>query len=434
VEQRGEDLRLAYVALTRARHQAVIWWAPSRDSRHSPLARLLWNRDEAGNVAAEGAGAPPTDAAADVRFDALAAQVPGRISVERATLGLAAAWSPPLAVVPELRAASFERELDLRWRRTSYSDITAQAHDPLVTSEPERPMLADEPTGATPAPATGAGQPELDRLSPLGTLPVGVEFGTFVHSVLEATDFAAPDLEAELRERVLGASSRRAVQLGDPAVAVAGLRDALETPLGSLVDDVRLRDLVRGDRLDELEFELPLAGGDDPTGRLTLTAIAGVLREHLAPGDPMAQYATRLEDPALRASVRGFLTGSIDLVMRLPGPRFAIVDYKTNWLGPADEPLTLRSYAPAALVAEMQRAHYGLQALLYTVALHRYLRWRMPAYDPECHLAAVLYLFVRGMAGADTPVLDGARCGVFAWRPPAALVQALSDVLDGAPA
>ena len=60
--------------------------------------------------------------------------------------------------------------------------------------------------------------------------------------------------------------------------------------------------------------------------------------------------------------------------MRLPGPRFAIVDYKTNWLGAADEPLTLGCYAPAALAAEMQRAHYGLQALLYTVALHRYLR------------------------------------------------------------
>ena len=78
----------------------------------------------------------------------------------------------------------------------------------------------------------------------------------------------------------------------------------------------------------------------------------------------------------------------------------------------------------------MSRAHYGLQALLYTVALHRYLRWRLPGYDPSEHLAGVLYLFLRGMAGADTPVLDGTPCGVFAWRPPAALVRALSDVLD----
>ena len=78
----------------------------------------------------------------------------------------------------------------------------------------------------------------------------------------------------------------------------------------------------------------------------------------------------------------------------------------------------------------MSRAHYGLQALLYTVALHRYLRWRMPGYAPEQHLAGVLYLFVRGLAGPTTPTLDGAPYGVFGWRPPGAAVAALSDVLD----
>ena len=51
----------------------------------------------------------------------------------------------------------------------------------------------------------------------------------------------------------------------------------------------------------------------------------------------------------------------------------------------------------------MQHAHYVLQALLYTVALHRYLRWRLPGYDPERNLAGVLYLFLRGMVGPDTP-------------------------------
>jgi exodeoxyribonuclease V beta subunit len=78
----------------------------------------------------------------------------------------------------------------------------------------------------------------------------------------------------------------------------------------------------------------------------------------------------------------------------------------------------------------MQRMHYVLQALLYTVAAHRYLRWRLAGYDPAVHLAGVLYLFVRGMTGADTPVVDGVPCGVFAWRPPDALVLELSDLFD----
>ena len=68
------------------------------------------------------------------------------------------------------------------------------------------------------------------------------------------------------------------------------------------------------------------------------------------------------------------------------------------------------------------------------MALHRYLRWRLPDHDPERDLGGVLYLFLRGMTGADVPRVDGQPCGVFAWQPPAALVVGLSDVLDrGAP-
>jgi exodeoxyribonuclease V beta subunit len=433
VEQRGEDLRLAYVALTRGQHQAVIWWVGSRDSRNSPLARLLFAKD-GGDVAAYGSSTP-TDETAARRFEELAEQAPGRISIERSTLATPPTWTPPLDRPVDLRAAQFDRQLDLNWRRTSYTDITAEAHEPVVASEPEQPGLSDEPE----APTTVSGedahgstgeQPGLDRLSPMAALPVGVRFGSFVHSVLEATDFAAVDLDAELSEQVAAFATRWSLDPDHHAAAAAGLRAAIETPLGATVEGIRLREVARRARLDELEFELPLVGGDDPTGRLTLDAIAGVLNEHLPAGDQMAAYAARLDDPALRASVRGFLTGSIDLVIRLPGPRFAVVDYKTNWLGPADEPLTLRRYGPASLGAEMNRAQYGLQALLYTVALHRYLRWRLPGYGAGRHLAAVLYLFVRGMAGADTPLLDGSPCGVFAWKPRRVLVEALSDVLD----
>jgi exodeoxyribonuclease V beta subunit len=78
----------------------------------------------------------------------------------------------------------------------------------------------------------------------------------------------------------------------------------------------------------------------------------------------------------------------------------------------------------------MQRAHYPLQALLYAVALHRYLRWRLPGYSAERNFAGVLYLFLRGMTGPDVPTVDGEACGVFSWRPPAGLVPALSDLFD----
>ena len=428
IEQRGEDLRLAYVALTRARHQAVIWWAGSARSRDSALGRLLFARAEDGTVAWRGSSGVSDDQAV-ARLQELAAESGGAVAVERSRLPLPSTWSGPLPEASALEAARFDRTLDRAWRRTSFTDLTAAAHEPRVTSEPEEPELSDEPE--TPVPAAAPGGDEALRAVPsrLEGMPGGVRVGTFVHHVLEATDFAAEDLDGELGERVAAVLARRPLDIGDPAAAVAGLRAAIETPLGPVLGGARLRDLARADRLDELDFELPLAGGDAPTGRLLLDAIAAALTEHLPTGDPLAAYAARLADPRLRDRVRGYVTGSIDLVARVDG-RFAVVDYKTNWLGVPGEPLTAWDHRPAALTAEMLRAHYGLQALLYTVALHRYLRWRLAGYAPDRHLAGVLYLFVRGMSGPDTPVVDGSPCGVFSWRPPSALVVALSDVLD----
>jgi exodeoxyribonuclease V beta subunit len=154
-----------------------------------------------------------------------------------------------------------------------------------------------------------------------------------------------------------------------------------------------------------------------------------VLRSHLTAGDPLHGYAERLADRGLRSTVRGYLTGSLDLVVRVPGPggepRFAVIDYKTNRLAAPDEPLTAAHYGPALLEDAMRHSHYGLQALLYAIALHRYLRWRLPGYDPDRNLAGVLYLFLRGMRGAEAPA-----SGVWSWRPSGLLVQELSDVLD----
>ena len=265
---------------------------------------------------------------------------------------------------------------------------------------------------------------------PLAAMPVGPEVGTFVHRVLEATDFAAADLPRELAARIDEVRARRTIDAGDPDTVIAGLALAIETPLGPVLDGLALRDFARADRLDELGFELPLAGGDRPRGTAELSRIAAILAEFLPDGDPLAGYARRLGDADLRQSVRGYLTGSLDLVVRLPGPRFAVLDYKTNWLGDLDAPLTATQYRPSVLAAEMQRHHYVLQALLYLVALHRYLRWRLPGADPESAVAGVAYLFLRGMTGADAPVHDGAPCGVFGWRPPAGMVTALSDALD----
>jgi exodeoxyribonuclease V beta subunit len=272
-------------------------------------------------------------------------------------------------------------------------------------------------------------------VSPLADLPGGAAFGTLVHEVLEHVDAAAGDLDAELLRRCREAGTARVPGV-DAEELAAALAPVLATPLGALAAGRALRDVPPSDRLAELEFELPLAGGDSPSGPgSTLDDVAALLRRHLPDDDVLAPYADRLVAAGLGTGrLRGYLTGSLDAVLRVHEggePRYLVVDYKTNRLAAPDEPLTAWHYRPAAMAEAMMAAHYPLQLLLYLVALHRFLRWRQPGYDPARHLGGGLYLFVRGMCGPGTPAADGTPYGVLAWRPPADLVVELSALLEG---
>jgi exodeoxyribonuclease V beta subunit len=274
-------------------------------------------------------------------------------------------------------------------------------------------------------------------VSPMADLPTGAEFGVAVHAVLENVDPQAEDLEAELLESARTVLGRLPSDGLSAERLAAALLPALGTPLGPLAGQRTLADIPRSDRLSELGFELPLAGGEVTRAEITVGDLVGLLRNHLASDDPLVRYPDALADPALATqTLRGYLTGSIDAVLRVrdadAAPRYLVIDYKTNWLGRLDgQTLLLGDYALPRMAEAMLRAHYPLQALLYSVAVHRLLRWRQPGYDPDRHLGGVLYLFVRGMAGPQTPVVDEVPCGVFSWRPPAALVSELSDLLDG---
>jgi exodeoxyribonuclease V beta subunit len=437
-EQRGEDLRLLYVALSRARHQAVIWWVRTYESEHSPLGRVLMFRDAAGEVPPSGRYSPK-DAEVERRLEELTGFLPGELSVERCSGYTPRRWQKASPPTPSLLIAPFGRALDLSWRRTSYTGLTAPLEpSDAVSSEPEDPGTADEPVGTggfQPASAVDPADGWLRSVScPLADTPGGAEVGTFVHRVLERVDFTAADLDAEVAAAMAATQVPGSLDTGTSAGLVSGLTAAICTPLGALAAGRRLRDVARKDRIDELRFEFPLAGGDRPRGEVLIADVARLVATYTQPGFPLGGYGSRLAGAEFATHLRGYLTGSLDLVMRIAvdesPPRFVVVDYKSNWLAPGGDALTAWHYRPAALDSEMQRAHYPLQALLYLVALHRYLRWRLPGYDPAVHLGGVIYTFLRGMLGPETPTVAGTPIGVFGWRPPAGLVTGLSDLLD----
>jgi exodeoxyribonuclease V beta subunit len=437
-EESGEDLRLLYVALTRAKCQVVTWWAPSFNTPTSALHRFASREPDA-------PATPKASYPLNGNPFARRALGPG-FSVEEVAPRSVTEWRAGPEPQPVLSVRSFNRELDLTWRRTSYSALTAAAHGtdpsvPGVSSEPDLRREDDEaPITSVPNAAALAGSPLANGLaepSPMHHLPSGAAFGTAVHAVFERVDPTAPDLPAALRQ-VCGMTLAQGPASTLSAEDLAGaLLPAFRTPLGPLADELRLCDISPSDRLAELEFEDPLTGGDRTSAEITLDMVGPLLRRHLPPSDPLAAYPELLTDPALANQVlRGYLTGSIDAVLRIRRdgrpPRYLIVDYKTNWLGGLDgEVLRIGDYAPQRMAQAMISAHYPLQALLYAVAVHRMLRWRQPAFDPAVHLGGVLYLFVRGMAGPDTPRVDGLPCGVFGWHPPPSLVVELSALLDG---
>ena len=142
-----------------------------------------------------------------------------------------------------------------------------------------------------------------------------------------------------------------------------------------------------------------------------------------APNDLLLPWAERVAHSGFAIPVSGMLTGSIDLVARTagaPSPRYWIADYKTNRLAPDS------GYTTADLVEAMAAHDYPLQAMLYLVALHRYLRWRVPGYSPSEHLGGAAYLFVRGM----NPTLTAdVATGVFWWHPTIEAILAVDLLL-----
>jgi exodeoxyribonuclease V beta subunit len=425
-EAASDDVRLTYVALTRAQSQVVAWWAPSWDEPNGGLSRLLRGRRPGDPVVPDRCDPPKIDDA-----DAVAAlrawETAGGPVLEESVIGPPAELRSPDATT-KLAVRHFHRHIDTTWRRTSYSGLLRSAESSGVTSEPEVLELDDEVADIPVQQPAAAG---ADVPSPMADLPTGAKFGSLVHAVLEHADPFAADFAAELAERVREHSLWWPVDVAPDALAAA-LLPMHDTPLGPLASGVTLRRIGLPDRLRELDFEFPLAGGDlrGAAPAITLADVGRLLTDHLPADDVLASYAHRLTSGSLAAeSLRGYLTGSVDAVLRIDG-RYLVVDYKTNWLGEPDRPLTAADYARPRMAEAMLHSDYPLQALLYCVVLHRYLRWRLPAYDPQEQLGGVLYLFVRGMCGAATPTIDGHPAGVFSWEPPAALVAALSDLLD----
>ena len=406
-EEAAEEGRLLYVALTRAKHRLVIWWI--ENTKNSALTKLH-------EIITRG-GDP--DRAIERLIERSGGAISQRILAQPQPPG---AYDGEWSVRRPLERARLDRPLDYRWRRVSFSSLSPDHPLGGVADTTDEPDRIDEPEdGATPT-AAGSGLPMAD-------LPRGARFGSLVHEIFRRVPFDAPDLAGAIGSELLRLTRHSSWDF-ETDTFVDGIMAAMSTPLGPGGDTPTLRDLDPARTLKEMDFELPLRTS---ASTISLRDIAGTALEHLPGGDPHRTYFERLAGMAPQP-FRGFMTGGIDLISVLPGPggdRYTVMDFKSNTLPARGEAADPTDYGAGPLVAAMHHGNYTLQALLYQVALHRYLRWRLPGYDPSVHLGGSMYLFIRGMIGPGTPLVEGERCGVERWRPTSGVVVAVSRLFAG---
>jgi len=275
----------------------------------------------------------------------------------------------------------------------------------------------------------------LPRQLPLASFPKGSRAGTCMHEILENHTFENPP---ELHEIVTEHLEKHGFEKTLADELYGGLREALRTPLGPQAGNIRLDQLRRKpvERLDELDFDLPVLGGTlGGKGSIGGPELARVLGDHAGDCPLLTPDALARIEALPGAPLRGYLTGQIDLVFRVHGQeKWFLADYKSNWLGdPKTGRCEIEDYRPERVAQSMDKSLYVLQYHLYTVALHRLLRWRIPDYSYARHMGGSLYLFLRGMTGPIGPRgPDGCPHGVFFDRPPVARIEALDRLLAGA--
>ncbi|MDF4533808.1 3'-5' exonuclease, partial [Vibrio parahaemolyticus] len=395
-ERLAEDLRLLYVALTRAVYGCFIGIAPLRNgnssqeptsAHRSAMGFLLQDGQEGGIADLQQALLKQCENLPDV------VQCPPPKRFEQA-------YQPPQLDERELTARELSQAIDRRWRVTSYSGLVMQSsharHDPLQ----ELPLLEVGGFDLDSAQERdGAALESVERS--IFNFPRGARPGTFLHSLFEEVDFQQSAHSEPNTKIILELMESEQIESEWLPVLQQLVDTVLSTPLDGKA--LRLQQIMAAQRLTELEFLLPIEVLDAPT-------LNRITQRH----DPLSAQAGDLGFHA----VQGMLKGFIDLVFQYQG-RYYVLDWKSNHLG--DDPA---AYHPQRLGSAMADHRYDLQYQIYALALHRFLRSRLAHYNYEQHFGGVFYLFLRGMDGRSDQ-------GVFHTKPSLALLDELDGLIAG---
>ena len=387
----AEELRLLYVALTRAKYQMAFALPAQFDKKWNALHYVL----SQGEIGKEIALSAPKDT--ETLLQTFKEKMQDNVEI---------CTKPNLEALPtlsintkndDLKAAEFTGNIEQDWRITSFTSIE-QGHrrqNYFAESAGKKHAVFDDAKDYDSQNSIEISTALLNESeSNILDLPRGKQVGTALHRHFENCYFSDLANTEEIDKL------RQSLQLDETFIEPLQnwLQQISHTPLSHEIG-IALADLANKDCIKEMPFYL-------------------AIREHFdveAFNRALKAYHHLPSEPLQFEQIQGMVRGSIDLVFRHNG-KYYLVDYKSNFLGS-----TLADYNQEALKKEMLHSHYDWQYLIYTLALHRYLQSVVPHYDYARDFGGVFYLFLRGINGEP-------QSGVFYDRPSVELITELDGV------
>ena len=391
----AEELRLLYVALTRAKYQMAFVLPKAFDKKWNALLYVL-TQGEIGRKLDL-----PNNWDTQPLLEKFKQLLPNDVAIELTDV-LQASEPLTLNVSQEnLSAEIFQGEIEQDWRVTSFSGIeqTHQRKAYLNESAVKKSLIFDDAkdydasisTENIPENLTAL---EHDNDEMVLDFPRGTQIGTLLHRYFEKVPFAQlaekENIEKLCQDLNLAEEQFAAVQ--------HWFEQILSTPILPN-NDFTLAQINEKQCLKELAFYLNITSHFDVADFNRALATL-----HHFPSEPL-----QFDD------IQGMVRGTMDLVFSHQD-KYYLLDYKSNFLGE-----TLKDYDQAALKKAMLEHHYDWQYLLYVVALHRYLKTRLPHYDYNRDFGGVVYAFLRGMNGSP-------QSGIFFDKPDWQLIQQLEEL------
>lgn len=299
--------------------------------------------------------------------------------------------------LPSLQTQTLNKAIDRQWRLTSYSAISSQqAHLEMPT-----PGLDEGKDLTLDADETIIPQPLVENEKTLNAFSFerGANAGSFLHGVLENIDFQQP---AQLPSVIKQQGTWFGIDEIWYEPLNLWLQDVLLSPLSKMSAGLSLAALAPNQVKVEMEFYMPLH-------QVRVKDFNQIINRFFK------QHARDYQFEQLNGMIKGF----IDLMFEYDG-KFYVADYKSNHLG--DE---LAAYHQGAMEHAMSDHDYHLQAILYTLALHRWLKHKLPNYQYQTHVGGAYYLFIRGMSQKSP------SNGVYYFLPERAMIEQLDALFSG---